>query len=365
MRILNLVLTGGPYAGKTTALENIKKYLKERNIPCVTVPETATELIRNGIIPTKDNAFKFQALVMKRQLEKEKDATLYMAENYQDSEIGVIIYDRGIFDNIAYLSSRDEFLELLRRNHLSEIEALDRYDMVLDLQSLATCKPEEYNRNENNDARMEGVMLAKELDEKTSNAWAAHRNLKVISSKVSLDEETEIILSYVEELIRDVSSTYISRYEIDTASSNLKRYLEKDYVMITERYLDIDYDDYKIKVSRRYKNGKNYILEVFKEYNGKKITIIDEEISDYKITSLLSRFNTRNIVEKKEISFVENGLLYRLYIYDDRVLLEVYRNTKEDEIILPNDLVIKEEEYTDDFDKKRKDQKKLIKLLKD
>ena len=86
MKELNLVLTGGPYAGKTTALENIKKYLKERNIPCVTVPETATELIDNGIIPTKDNIVKFQLLVMKRQIVKERDAMEYIVDNYKNAD---------------------------------------------------------------------------------------------------------------------------------------------------------------------------------------------------------------------------------------------------------------------------------------
>ncbi len=365
MKVLNLVLTGGPYAGKTTAIKSIKNHLKEKGIPYVIVPETATELIENGIIPTKDNVLKFQSLVMKRQLVKEKDAMEYITDNYKDSKLGIIIYDRGIFDNMAYLNTREEFEELLHKNHLSEIEVLDKYDMVLDLQSLATCKPEEYGSNQNNDARKEDVELAKELDRKTSNAWINHRNLKIISSRVSLEDETKIILDYVDDLIKEKGKTYIERFLIDDKTSNIKKYLEKDYILITERYLDINYRNYIFKISKRFKGGKDYILEVYKEYNGKKETAINERISEYKVASFLSRFNTRSIINKKEINFIENSLLYKLNIYDDKILLEEHKNNLKEEVILPQDLTIQEKlsDYSYNIDKD--DQKKIRKLLND
>lgn len=363
MKELNLVLTGGPYAGKTTALENIKKHLKERNIPCVTVPETATELIDNGIIPTKDNIVKFQLLVMKRQIVKERDAMEYIVDNYKNAKLGVIIYDRGIFDNMAYLNTREDFEELLHQNHLSEIEALDRYDMILDLQSLATCKPEEYGSNKNNDARKEDVEQAKELDKKTSNAWVNHRNLKIISSRLSLEEETKIILGYVDDLIEEVNRTYIDRFLIDDKNSNIKKYLEKDYILITERYLDINYHNYIFKISKRFKGGKDYILEVYKEYNGKKVTAINERISEYKVASFLSRFNTLSVINKREINFVENSLLYKLNIYDDKILLEVHKNNPKEEVLIPQNLTIQEKLSDDSYNIEKDDQKKIRKLL--
>ena len=42
MEIIKVVLTGGPCAGKTTALNSIKEYLTKNNIPVFTVPDTAT-----------------------------------------------------------------------------------------------------------------------------------------------------------------------------------------------------------------------------------------------------------------------------------------------------------------------------------
>ena len=207
MEIIKIVLTGGPCAGKTTALNSIKEYLREQNIPVFTVPETATELILNYIMPLDEKtAYEFQRLVLKKQLSKEQITEEYIRNIKKPVDKCVIIYDRGIIDNKAYLNDKDDFTKLLNEQGLTEIEVLDSYNLVLNLLSVASCKPEAYNFL--NEARMENVSYAVKLDEKTSEAWAHHRNLKIINSSVSLKEETEIIVEastvtnfdYVEEL---------------------------------------------------------------------------------------------------------------------------------------------------------------------
>ena len=44
-----IVLTGGPCAGKTTALERLAGFLRERSFRVFTVPEAATMLFGNGV----------------------------------------------------------------------------------------------------------------------------------------------------------------------------------------------------------------------------------------------------------------------------------------------------------------------------
>ena len=46
-----IVLTGGPCAGKTTALTWINNYFAKRGYAVLIIPETATELISNGVAP--------------------------------------------------------------------------------------------------------------------------------------------------------------------------------------------------------------------------------------------------------------------------------------------------------------------------
>ena len=51
IKISKIVLTGGPCAGKTTALTWINNYFSKRGYTVLFVPETATELITNGVAP--------------------------------------------------------------------------------------------------------------------------------------------------------------------------------------------------------------------------------------------------------------------------------------------------------------------------
>ena len=49
--ILKIVITGGPCAGKTSALRRIKERYSKLGFEVVHIPETATELISGGISP--------------------------------------------------------------------------------------------------------------------------------------------------------------------------------------------------------------------------------------------------------------------------------------------------------------------------
>ena len=193
MKVFKIVLTGGPCAGKTTAVKTIKNHLKERNIPCFIVPETATELITNLVNNEIPNLYEFQKLVMKRQIEKESDTLDYIYSNYSKVDKCVVIYDRGLYDNLAYLNNNKLFKKMLKSFHLDQLTSLERYDMVVDLLSLATCKPNEYNNS--NEARKEDIKEASNLDNRTSNAWSNHFNLRIVSSDISFEEESQIIIN--------------------------------------------------------------------------------------------------------------------------------------------------------------------------
>ena len=72
VKITKIVLTGGPCAGKTTALSWINNYFTNRGYTVLFVPETATELITNGVAPwTCETSTDFQILHMKLQKYKE------------------------------------------------------------------------------------------------------------------------------------------------------------------------------------------------------------------------------------------------------------------------------------------------------
>ncbi len=70
--VFHIVLTGGPCAGKTTALERLSAFLRERGFRVFTVPEAATMLFSNGVffsdLSSEDNVATFQAKLMGVQI---------------------------------------------------------------------------------------------------------------------------------------------------------------------------------------------------------------------------------------------------------------------------------------------------------
>ena len=70
-----IAITGGPCAGKTTAMQKIVEEFTERGYKVFVVSETATELISGGAKPFGDNPIdllEFQRYVLEMQLSKEK-----------------------------------------------------------------------------------------------------------------------------------------------------------------------------------------------------------------------------------------------------------------------------------------------------
>ena len=132
-RITKIVLTGGPAAGKTTLISRIlHEFKQEDGWRVITIPETATELISGfGIRPFGDcmSMLAFQDFVVADQIHKEKLA-LDAARVVNEDNI-LIIYDRALMDDKAYISD-EEFAEVLSRfDGRTEASVLAGYDAVI------------------------------------------------------------------------------------------------------------------------------------------------------------------------------------------------------------------------------------------
>ena len=186
-----IVITGGPCAGKTSALAALRDRFEHDGIPAVFVPEAATDLILDGIAPwTCDSMLAFQTQVMALQVRREAEALREAAALGPDT---LVICDRGICDSHAYLTDAD-YQQALLSNGLSESQSLARYDAVFHLQSIAIADPASYT-HANNEARFENVEEAVLADERTKSAWSAHPRLTVIPSSPDFDDKVATLLA--------------------------------------------------------------------------------------------------------------------------------------------------------------------------
>ena len=152
-QITRIVLTGGPAAGKTTLISRIlKEFKQDEGWKVITIPETATELISGfGIKPFGGcvSMLDFQDFVVSDQLHKEQLA-LKAAQMVPEEHV-IVLYDRALFDDKAYISD-EEFRQVLARFGLTEQQALSHYDTVLHLVSCA--KGAEFAYNFGNEAHL-------------------------------------------------------------------------------------------------------------------------------------------------------------------------------------------------------------------
>ena len=198
--ITRIVLTGGPAAGKTTLISRvIKEFKKEDGWRVITIPETATELISGfgiGPFPGCMSMEMFQYFVIADQLHKEQLA-LKAAETVPEEKV-IIIYDRAVFDDKAYITP-EEFRETLAYFGKTEEELLSGYDAVM---HLVTCaKGAEYAYNFGNAARYESVEDARRMDDRTIEAWSAHPHVHIIDNSVDFEDKINRAITKIYQIL--------------------------------------------------------------------------------------------------------------------------------------------------------------------
>lgn len=195
-----IVLTGGPCAGKTTALNYLTEKLSDYGFSIIVMPEVPTLVINSGLDPRITSAgklfnyFEFEKLLLETQV-KFEDEIFGPALSIKGGNKQLLVCDRGCMDYLAYMRS-NEFEEILRRNNWTTVGLRDeRYDAVFHLVTAAEGKEEFYNLN--NPARYESAQEAKQADERTRNAWLGHPHLKIIDNSTLFDVKMKRLLNAI------------------------------------------------------------------------------------------------------------------------------------------------------------------------
>ncbi|MBQ7447634.1 MAG: AAA family ATPase, partial [Eubacterium sp.] len=199
MIIRKIVITGGPCAGKSTALSWIQNAFTEKGYTVLFVPETATELIGGGVCPwTCGTNTEYQKCQMRLQYTKEQ--LFLRAANTMSAEKILIVCDRGLLDNRAYMND-EEFADVIADIGISEIEMRDSYDAIFHLVTAAK-GAEAFYSFENNPARYETPEQARALDERLLACWSGHPHLRVIeNTSTDFNEKMKRLISEVSSVL--------------------------------------------------------------------------------------------------------------------------------------------------------------------
>ena len=204
-KILNLVITGGPCGGKTTSLQILKEYFEQKGFKVFTVEETATSVIRSGAIPKPDGSVSlevFQWMILIEQLSKE--IAIRKAAMDCDEEKVVILYDRAVLDNRAYISHKI-FQKMIDQLGITEKQIMSWYDLILHMVSPAYDKPDVYNKG--NVARMENVERARQVEADTIQAWPECDKKHVFYNDCDFPEKIRRMIEVIDEEIAKWENT--------------------------------------------------------------------------------------------------------------------------------------------------------------
>ena len=339
VKITKIVLTGGPCAGKTTALSWINNYFTNRGYTVLFVPETATELITNGVAPwTCGTSVDFQVTQMK--LQKCKEQLYEAAARTMNNEKVLIVCDRGMLDSKAYVKDV-EFKKILKALNTTEIKERDEYDAVFHLATAAKGAEVAYTLS-NNAARTETPEQARVLDDKVISAWTGHPHFRIIDNSTDFEEKLERLLKEIttfmgEPVPYEIERKFIIYFPDIKELESMPNCTKVD---IVQTYLK-SVDDTERRVRARGIDGDYMytLTEKRKVSDIKRIEVEKRITQDEYIQYLMEADNRLHPIHKIRYCLSENNQYFEIDIYpewDKQAIMEIELSDENEKIQTPS-----------------------------
>ena len=341
-----IVITGGPCAGKSTALSWIQNEFTSKGYTVLFIGESATELFNSGInYEVCKTRIDFQTSLLRIQKEKEK---IYYDVASKIVNKVLIVCDRGMLDSKAYLSNL-EFQYLIKKMGTNEVELRDNYDAIFHLVTAAK-GAEEFYTLENNTARKETVEEAIDIDDKIINAWTGHPHLRIIDNSTNFEEKMQKLINEISSFLGEpyhyeIERKYLIRYPNIRELENMNN-CEK--IEIIQTYLLSDNVDEEVRIRQRgkegnylyYKTTKNKISEIKRVETEKRLT--KEEY----LNLLMNADPKYRQIRKTRYCLTHDKISYEIDVYPfwkNEAILEIELKDEHDYVAFPKFInVIKE-----------------------
>ena len=346
VNITKIVITGGPCAGKTTAMSWIQNAFTQKGYTVLFVPETATELITGGVAPwTCGTNGEYQKCQLRLQLDKEK--VFEQAAKTMDVSKVLIVCDRGALDNKAYMDNL-EFAQVLNYLETNEIELRDNYDAIFHLVTAAK-GAEEFYTTANNSARTETVDEAATLDNKLISAWTGHPHLRVIDNTSNFEDKMKRLITEISSFLGEPEPLEIEYPDVRWLESipNCQR------IEIIQTYLNSDKDE-EVRVRQRGFDGHYIYFQTTKrKVSDVKRVEIERRLSESEYIRLLMKADTtRRQIRKDRYCLTYENQYFEIDIYqfwNDKAIAEIELSNENAEIKFPKQIRVIKEVTGDDF----------------
>ena len=316
-KITKIVLTGGPCAGKTTAMAQIIEHFSSLGFQVFAIPEVPTMFSSAGInYLTHNKALFFEAekSTLNIQLALE-DHFAKMAA--QCSKPVLIVCDRGTMDISAYVSPEiwEALTEEMGTNTVKLRDA--RYEAILHMVT-AAAGAEQFYTNE-------------------LSAWTGHPHLRVIGNHMDFDDKLRQVLNEISTVLGVPSPIEKEHKYIVEVTGDIPDYTESE---ITQTYL-LSEPGTEMRVRKRGWQGSYvYFQTIKKTVSSDKQIETERRITAQQYVDLLQLADpNRKPISKMRKCFVWKNHYFELDTYIEPKLgmqiLEVEGIKEGDEVEIP------------------------------
>lgn len=314
-----VVLTGGPCAGKTTALGVVAARLRDQGWRVLIVPEAATLFVESGvddlaaIAARPERRERFQAAVLAAQASLRRRYQA-LAGALGDERV-VLLYDRAECDTAAYVGM-DRFLEMLTADGRTLLEVRDSYDAVVHLVTAADGAAHAYTL-ENNRARTESPERARELDAATLAGWVGHPRLTVVGNAGGFEAKLDAVHAAVLAALAEPAPLEVERKFALAAHPPPERLAGMVRCEITQVYLCEEEPGVERRVRRYVERGASRYELTTKQRLAPTVRIeLEVPITAERYAELVAceQASGTAVVRKTRHSFVE---AHRVWVLDE------------------------------------------------
>jgi len=347
--ITKIVLTGGPCAGKTTALVKITEYFSSFGYKVFTVPEVPTIYSAAGwnyLTPNRALYYQGERAILETQLALE-DSFMRLAEVCTKPVL--IVCDRGTMDISAYIKP-EEWEEITAMAGCRPADLFERYDAVLHLVSAADGAEQYYTTATNStryeQANEEGLRIARELDKKVIKAWTGHPHLRVINNHDDFEKKLNRVIKEIANVVglpQPVQEERIFRVELTDEIP------ECSESMITQTYLVAE-PGCEVRLRRREWSGGK-VVNVHrskKRISESEVIETERQVDNNLYEQMLQQADPyRQTIHKLRRCFIWKGQFFEIDTYlepvDNLVILETKGVAAQEEIHFPPFVKVLEE----------------------
>ncbi len=333
--IKTIVLTGGPCAGKTSALVKVIEHFSSLGYKVFTIPEVPTIFSQAGMdYLTKNQNFFYEGEKATLEMQLAFEDKFYKMAS-QIKQPVLIICDRGALDISAYMT-KEMWGKITGLVGVNNRQLLERYDAVLHLVSAAD-GAEQFYTTATNSTRTEGIELARQLDKKVIEAWAEHPQLRVINNHEDFDNKLNRVLKEISSVLGVPQPITEERKYIVKVTGQIPDSIESD---ITQTYL-VTEPQSEVRLRKRLWNGMEVnVLTTKKRLSATEQLETERQISNNLYESLLQQADPyRQTIHKERSSFIWKGQYFELDHFlepvQDLIILETKGMQQNESVVFP------------------------------